>query len=438
MILELHKTLQANDPNIAPVAVDDMVYTIERILTAQEDFRAAGKPTTVDLGYQYTMSENLKHIQLDGLLSKHERPANKITPAKYTGSLYGEGIYTALNASAYNCAYGDVGLMVVRLRGVEADHPAGTRYDAGNDSITVFRNRHDEFIILQASKQCIPVLQFATASIVRYQPDHPGNLIVHKYHVHLQKIVDDVFNGGVPTSVSPLVRADMTMYSQPNSSMHPILGAVPAPTNLTQAPGTASVAMVPVPVAVTGPAKPTQTAGTASVAMLPLPVAVPAPTNPTQTAGTASAAMLPVPAAVTAQTNPTQTAKAASVVTLPVPVAVSALSNPTQTAGTANVAPPIGGNLSPRNCFTMTAIGSVQNHIAAAAHHVLSAALSKIRAPAPAPAVAKIAAPANAAALAKIPVPAPAPARTSAGTTGSATIHHLAPAYLVNSKQASF
>jgi len=102
-VLDLHKKLSvttaaATTPRgkdgavteIGPVAVDDMVFTTERVLQAQEEFRAAKRPVTVDIGYHYTRSKNLSSIQQDGLMSRPERDASKVE-SKFNGSAYGEG-----------------------------------------------------------------------------------------------------------------------------------------------------------------------------------------------------------------------------------------------------------------------------------------------------------------------------------------------------------
>jgi hypothetical protein len=72
-VLTMVERLNMEDPASAgivqPVAVDDMVFTAERLLAAQEEFREAGKPTVVDLGYHYTRKENLGSIQTNGLMT---------------------------------------------------------------------------------------------------------------------------------------------------------------------------------------------------------------------------------------------------------------------------------------------------------------------------------------------------------------------------------
>ena len=79
-VLQLHRTLisSRNDNSMltwhmsiairearsfSAVSIDDMVYWTERLLQAQEEFGAAGKPTHVDIGYHYTRSENLDNIR---------------------------------------------------------------------------------------------------------------------------------------------------------------------------------------------------------------------------------------------------------------------------------------------------------------------------------------------------------------------------------------
>lgn len=237
-VLDLHKELEAKHPSgITPVAVDDMVYTAERMLRAQEDFRnaaAGSKPTAVDMGYHYTRSENLTRIKTDGLMSKRERDANNIAPAKYNGSAYGDGIYTAVHESAYYASYGDVGIMVARMRGVESDFPLGSTFDQGNDSVTVNRNQYGEFTVLQTSKQCIPVLQFAASTIA----PHPAvNAAVRNYHEKLLKIINEVFNVDVSTTVSARVPADVSMANK-----NPINSSVTLPVLL---PTTATAAAAP-------------------------------------------------------------------------------------------------------------------------------------------------------------------------------------------------
>lgn len=142
-VLALHDRLKdpfvaASTPHmIQPLAVDDLVHTTERLLMTQAEFRAAGKPTTVDLGYHYTSRRNVDSIRTDGLQSRGELDTNH--NPRTSGLLYGTGIYIATNPSAFNGPYGSVGLLVARLRGAEADYNmVGPNFDRGNDLAIIF------------------------------------------------------------------------------------------------------------------------------------------------------------------------------------------------------------------------------------------------------------------------------------------------------------
>ena len=116
-------------PFLSVIAIDDMVYTAERFLTALHAFHRDAtassssavdllKPNDVqwDLGYHYTTHENLARIRTDGLLSKTERASHDIHEVKFNGSAFGDGIYAASTPHAFrNQRYGNVGVLVVRL-----------------------------------------------------------------------------------------------------------------------------------------------------------------------------------------------------------------------------------------------------------------------------------------------------------------------------------
>ena len=68
------------------------------------------------------------------VLNREERSTQQID-SRHRGSRYGEGIYTAGDAQSFS-DYGDVGLMLVRLKGVEMDSEEAERgYSKGNNSI---------------------------------------------------------------------------------------------------------------------------------------------------------------------------------------------------------------------------------------------------------------------------------------------------------------
>jgi Deltex C-terminal domain len=172
-------------------SVETITTAAKRLLAMQDLNRAAGKPTAVDLGYHYTSVENLTSIREHGLLTTSERSSENIKAKKDHGETYGEGIYTAANPFAYHGTYGDVGILVARLLGTNADFG---EHSTGLDSLTVFRNQDKEFAVLATSHHCIPILVFDAKQIVPKNPLSPGNLTLEKYHVSVQEAVDQILN----------------------------------------------------------------------------------------------------------------------------------------------------------------------------------------------------------------------------------------------------
>ena len=128
-VLDVHARLSneiqsnASPDFIKPIAKDDIVALTERLIEKQEEFRAEGKPCLIDLGFHYTQATNLGSIQTGGLLTKQERDAQNVK-ARYNGSAYGDGIYTASGpADTWNQRYGNIGIMVARLQGRTGDTP---------------------------------------------------------------------------------------------------------------------------------------------------------------------------------------------------------------------------------------------------------------------------------------------------------------------------
>jgi hypothetical protein len=202
-VLAMVERLSREDPATASivqsVAVDDMVFTAERVLATQEEFREAGKPTVVDLGYHYTRQENLGSIRTNGLMNMEERGVSGINPIQNNGASYGHGIYCAASPTAFVGVYGDTGLIIARLLGTNADY--GAVSDEKRDSTTASRNTPTEFMVLATSKQCIPILQYPSSQIAQGNDANPGNVMVQKYHDALQTIIDDVFNQKVAVSI---------------------------------------------------------------------------------------------------------------------------------------------------------------------------------------------------------------------------------------------
>lgn len=204
-------------PNMAPsmvqpVSIDDMVFTTERLLRAQERFRATGKPATVDLRYHYPRAENMSSIQTDGLLSKKEQIENETSAEQEQGLKYGDGIFSASNPSVFHRDiqgkrnFGDVGLLVARLLGTNTDLTTRVSRENKNewstDSATVFRDTAKEIVALSTSQQCIPILQFSASVLIPFAIDNPGNVIVFNFHNELQGLIDRMLNNNDITVLS--------------------------------------------------------------------------------------------------------------------------------------------------------------------------------------------------------------------------------------------
>ena len=171
------------------VATDDLVFMAKRMFEAQEDFLRAGAPTGVDIGYHYTNGQNMSNIRADGLLTRSDQKQNNIQAHRLSGATYGEGIYTGDNPSMFQ-KFGDVGLVVARLKGLRMDYMKSDRcYRNGNDSIS---KRSSGLVVLQRSSQCVAMLQYKTSSM-----EH--RLHFHESVVALKRVVDETFNRRDPS-----------------------------------------------------------------------------------------------------------------------------------------------------------------------------------------------------------------------------------------------
>jgi Deltex C-terminal domain len=195
-----------------------MLAATSRMLQTQEDFHFAGKPTRVSLGYHYTSIENVPNICAHGLLSPKERTDKNIKPQKEHGEVFGKGIYTAANPRVYHGSYGSLGIVVLQLLGKNKDFEE-QKDSVECDSVTVHRHQFGEIVVLSSSQQCVPVLGFDALHIHPVCTLSPGNLMLDKYHVALQTLVDDFFNADAlpvkPVGTSP--QYETLRYYKPSS-----------------------------------------------------------------------------------------------------------------------------------------------------------------------------------------------------------------------------
>jgi hypothetical protein len=102
--------------NVDAVAQDDMVFLARQMLDLQDEFKKKSLPSSIDVGYHYTNQSNMKNIRENGLLTKADREIKNVRSSTFHGSVFGDGIYSSDNPTAFE-KYGDVGLLVGRLKG---------------------------------------------------------------------------------------------------------------------------------------------------------------------------------------------------------------------------------------------------------------------------------------------------------------------------------
>jgi hypothetical protein len=194
------KDSQSIEPaQIRAVATDAMVGFVLRLLEKQEEFRKAGKPVVVDLGYHYTEQSNMENIRTGGLMTRTERENQHITVARTNGSFFGNGVYTGNNPRAFT-RYGTVGLLVARLQGRtrRQSRPTFGPLVADPTIDTVVGNKgfntYFDEVVLADSSQCLPIVEFPTSLIIRSRRSKDNDTMV-KIAMKMQQVVNEFFNG---------------------------------------------------------------------------------------------------------------------------------------------------------------------------------------------------------------------------------------------------
>jgi len=189
-VVEEHKRLSKSGGfKMDTVAVDDMLAMVERFAEAHSVFKFDGKDT------HYTRGDNLDQIQTTGLLTKVEREAKGVEN-NYNGSAWGDGVYTGNNPHAFS-SYGDIGLLVARLKGHSIPATCRGRGFKGDTAIANEGSAH-EMVILSQSYQCIPLLYFRRVDAYGCHVFE----IIWTFHCKLQEIVDTLFNNGTKTGLN--------------------------------------------------------------------------------------------------------------------------------------------------------------------------------------------------------------------------------------------
>ena len=187
---------------LRPVAKDDMVILAERLFAKQDEFKAKGINSKVDIGYHYTTEENMREIQVNGLMTKKDRIKNNID-VKTNGAVFGDGVYTANNPTSFK-NFGSVGLIVARMQGKTiriaerldpTKHPKLPNTIIGDKKAKSLKEWRpyslEHEIILQESSQCVP--------LIRYDKNVMLNHSIIEMHIltaSIETIVDEIFNAG--------------------------------------------------------------------------------------------------------------------------------------------------------------------------------------------------------------------------------------------------
>jgi len=133
----------------------------------------------------------LKYIRSDGLLTHSDREAVGMNIA-FSGSRFGNGVYTANNPYAFSL-YGPIGIFVARLKGTCAQWDDLGRHESMVPATihTVLGNRNkgvpdtDE-VVLRNSSQCLPLLCYNCIPL----DDKDVQSVLPKIVLSLQKLVD--------------------------------------------------------------------------------------------------------------------------------------------------------------------------------------------------------------------------------------------------------
>ena len=194
-IIELIENLKRTEPDMASanfetIAKDEMVIFAERLLEKQDDFKAKGLPTTVDIGYHYTSNESINGIKKHGLLTKTDRKEKSIDVRAH-GLSFGDGIYTSNNPDSFT-KYGNVGLIVARLQGAVVRVPFHDSQRSTLGKNTVIGNKRSDWpksdafneVVLKSSDQCLPLIRYNSRD----------KALIGKCSEHLKLVIDEIFN----------------------------------------------------------------------------------------------------------------------------------------------------------------------------------------------------------------------------------------------------
>jgi hypothetical protein len=187
-VSDLHESLKRADtvdpsshPQILTTTTEDLARFVERMLAKQDEYRAAKMCSLVDIGYHHTQAGNLATIRTTGLLTRKEQTEKRVKSTTYSGTQYGDGIYTCDNPLTYRNQFGPVGLLVARLKGTPG----------GGHHATYTKN---SLVVLRSSANCAPLVHFTTTA----RED-----LIYKYQNSILSLIDSHFNAASLPRISP-------------------------------------------------------------------------------------------------------------------------------------------------------------------------------------------------------------------------------------------
>lgn len=185
---------------VSSVLVDgELINLVQSMFQTQAAFRNEGKPTKVNIGFHFCRGSNITRIQQQpGLWSKiQSRGLNQ--------SQDGEGIYTYncppsedTNAAATAILNEDnVYLIGARLEGNQAPLMKSNTVSRRQWSAAIDSLSEGDIVVLKASSQFIPLLQFRSDLLVQDAGRLQGNLrMLQLLRDRLQYMLNDFFNAG--------------------------------------------------------------------------------------------------------------------------------------------------------------------------------------------------------------------------------------------------
>ncbi|GFH49951.1 hypothetical protein CTEN210_06427 [Chaetoceros tenuissimus] len=156
LIIEARERYPLFARHVDITSVDNLDQLLETFLSKHQEFKKRKVFSLIDIGYHYTKPECVSSIRRTGLRCSER-------------GVFGPGVYTASNPTAFASKSKNVGLILLRLQGEKGRF--GERKDKNRifDTIIGNKNRGDPFgdihdmhteFVIQTPAQCVPIVIF--------------------------------------------------------------------------------------------------------------------------------------------------------------------------------------------------------------------------------------------------------------------------------------